>query len=121
MKTMPQSTQEERYRWIKSLLSKAVTIKEAAAMCPFSERSLKYWLARYHSLGLEGLKDKSRRPKSHPNETPIRVKERVLELRKENKQCALKLKWDLAEEGIHLHERTIGKFLKIEGLTRKYR
>lgn len=121
MKTMPQSTQEERYRWIRPVLESGVTIKELTWMCPFSTRSLKYWLARYRKHGLEGLKDNSRRPKSHPNETPIRIKERVLELRGRNKQCALKLKWDLAEEWINLHERTIGKFLKVEGLTRKYR
>lgn len=121
MKTMPQSTQDERYRWIKPVLEGGVTIKEMAQMCPFSERSLKYWLADYRKHGLDGLRDKSRRPRSHPNETPIHIKERVLELRRKNKQCALKLKWDLKEEGISLHERTIGKFLKIEGLTRKYR
>lgn len=118
---MSQSTQDERYRWIKPVLESGVTIKEMAQMCPFSERSLKYWLADYRKYGLAGLRDKSRRPKSHPNETPIRIKERVLELRRKNKQCALKLKWDLKEEGINLHERTIGKFLKVEGLTRKYR
>lgn len=118
---MPQTTQEERYRWIKPILENGLTIKEVAGMCPFSVRSLKYWLARHRESGLDGLRDKSRRPKSHPNDTPIRVKERVLELRIKSKQCALKLKWDLREEGVNIHERTIGKFLKAEGLTRRYR
>ena len=37
------------------------------------------------------------------------------------KECAMKLKWKLEDENIYLNERTIGKFIKTEGLTRKYR
>jgi len=70
---------------------------------------------------LEGLVNQSTRPKSNPKETPIRRKERVLELRKEHDKCALKLKWDLEKEGISIHHRTIGKILKAEGITRRYR
>lgn len=119
---MPNSTQEEKLRWISPVLEKKISIKTMAGVCPFGERTLKDWLAKYRKEGLSRLENRSTRPKSEPNETPIRIKERVLELRKEmNDECALKLKWDLAEEGISLHERTIGKILKIEGLTRKYR
>lgn len=119
---MPNSTQEEKLRWINPILEKKISIKTMAEVCPFGERTLKDWLAKYRKEGLVRLENRSTRPKSQPNETPIRIKERVLELRREmNDECALKLKWDLAEEGISLHERTIGKILKIEGLTRKYR
>jgi transposase InsO family protein len=122
MKIMPNSTQEEKLRWISPILEKRMKIKDLALACPFSERAIKYWLKQYRESGLSGLENRSTRPKSQPNETPIRIKERVLELRKEmNDECALKLKWDLADEGVKLHERTIGKILKTEGLTRKYR
>lgn len=121
MKTMPNSTQEEKYRWIKPILKGEIIIKDMVKICPFSERALKYWLATYRKYGLEGLQNGSTRPKTHPRETPIRVKERILELRRERKQCALKLQWDLEEEGIKIHHRTIGKILKAEGLTRRYR
>jgi len=121
MKTMPNSTQEEKYRWIKPILDGDITIKDMAKVCPFSVRALKYWLAAYRKHGLEGLKNRSTRPKTHPRETPIRIKERVIEVRKEKKKCALKLQWDLAEEGINLHFQTIQKIIKQEGLTRKYR
>lgn len=121
MKTMPNSTQEEKYRWIKPILEGEISIKDMAKVCPFSERSLKYWLANYRKHGPKGLQNKSTRPKTHPRETPIRIKERVIELRKEKKKCALKLKWDLEEEGINIHFQTIQKILKIEGLTRRYR
>ncbi len=118
---MPNSTQEEKSRWIKPILEGEITIKDMAKVCPFSERALKYWLALYRSYGIEGLRNRSTRPKTHPKETPIRIKERILELRKEKKRCALKIGWELEDEGIKIHHRTIGKILKAEGLTRRYR
>ena len=121
MKTMPNSTQEEKYRWIKPILESEITIKDMAKVCPFSERALKYWLALYRKYGLVGLQNRSTRPRTHPRETPIRIKERVIELRKEKRKCALKLQWDLAEEGIDIHFQTIQKIIKREGLTRRYR
>ena len=69
-------------------------------VCPFSERTLKYWLSKYRNNGLEGLSDKSKRPKTQPLETPIRIKERVIELRKDTKLCAKKLNYKLKKEGI---------------------
>ena len=90
-------------------------------VCPFSERTLKYWLANYREKGIAGLENKSRRPKTQPNETPIRIKEIVLELRRKTGLCALKLAWKLEKDGIIIHPRTIGKIIKKEGLTRKYR
>lgn len=121
MKIMPNTKQEERYRWIKPILKKQITIKQMSEVCPFSERSLKNWLADYRQSGLAGLKDKSRIPKSQPNETPIRIKERILELRKETGLCAQKLNYKLRKEGINISDRAIGKILKKEGLSRKYR
>lgn len=121
MKTMPKDTKEERYRWLRPILDGDMTIKALAKVSPFSERTIKYWLASYRKYGLEGLSAKSTRPKSQPKETAIRVKERIIELRRETKFSALKLHWQLREEGINIHPRTIGKILKKEGLTRKYR
>jgi len=121
MKTMPNSTQEEKYRWIKPLLAKEISIKAMAKVCPFSERTLKCWLAAYRKRGMSGLKNRSTRPKTHPNDTPIRIKERIIELRKKKKQCSLKIKWELEDEGVFVHHQTIQKIIKTEGLTRKYR
>jgi len=120
-KTMPKSTSEEKYRWIKPILDKEIGIKQLAKVCPFSERTIKYWLAKYRELGMVGLDNKSTRPKSQPNETPIRIKERIIELRKENKLCAQKLWYKLKKENVDIDVRTIGKIIKSEGLVRKYR
>jgi len=120
-KIMPNTQQEEKYRWIKPILDKQIRIKDMALVCPFSERSIKYWLNSFRKIGFEGLENKSKKPKSNPKETPIRIKERVIELRKEYDKCALKLHWSLEKEGISIHPRTIGKILKTEGLTKRYR
>lgn len=121
MKIMPKSTKEEKFRWIKPILDKEISIKDMSEVCPFSLRSLKNWLAVFREYGMIGLENKSTRPKSNPNETPIRIKERIVELRKDKKQCALKIMWDLQDEGVGVHYQTIQKIIKVEGLTRKYR
>ena len=121
MKTMPKSTKEEKYRWIKPILDKEISIKNMVKVCPFSERALKYWLSNYRDNGMDGLENKSTRPKTNPKETLIRIKERIIELRKETKLSAIKLHWKLEKENIFIHERTIGKLIKKENLTRKYR
>jgi transposase InsO family protein len=120
-KTMPKSTKEEKFRWIKPILDKEITIKQMAAVCPFSERALKYWLAGFRLNGTAGLENKSTRPKSQPNETPIRIKERIIELRNKTKLCAKKLNYKLKKENILIHDRTVGKIIKTEGLVRRYR
>lgn len=120
-KTMPKSTKEEKYRWIKPILDKEISIKRMAAVCPFSERALKYWLADFRENGMSGLENSSTRPKSQPYETPIRIKERIIELRKSTRLCAKKLNYKLKKENITINDRTIGKIIKAEGLVRKYR
>jgi len=118
---MPKSTREEKYRWIKPILDKEISIKQMVKVCPFSERILKYWLSNFRLNGMSGLDNKSTTPKSQPNETPIRIKERIIELRNETKLCAKKLNYKLKKENILIHDRTIGKIIKQEGLVRKYR
>jgi transposase InsO family protein len=118
---MPKTIKEERLRWVLPIYKKEVRLVDVAKVCPHSKRSLERWLSNYRKYGEDGLIPKSTRPKTNPNETPIRTKERIIEIRKEKKECALKIKWDLEDEGIFTHERTVGKILKNEGLVKKYR
>jgi hypothetical protein len=118
---MPQSTKEEKYRWVRPILNKEISIKQMVKVCPFSERTLKYWLSNFRQGGLEALENRSTRPKNHPEETPIRIKERIIELRKDTGLCAKKLNYKLAKEKIIVSDRLIGKVLKTENLVRKYR
>jgi len=118
---MPKNIQEERIRWVKMVEETNIKLKDVIKIFPYSGRTLKRWLKKYREKGVNGLIPKSTAPKTYLIETPIHVKERIIELRKKQKLCALKLKWKLEKEGIIIHERTIGKILKKEGLVRKYR
>lgn len=117
---MPKTIKEERLRWVLPIYKKEIKIKNAVRVCPHSQRSLERWLAVYRKFGEAGLEPKSTRPKTNFKETPIRVKEKIKEIRLEKGECALKIKWDLKNEGISIHERTVGKILKTEGLVKKY-
>lgn len=118
---MSQNVKEERYRWIKPILDKEISIKNLVKVCPYSERSIKRWIKMLREGGMEALEPKSTRPKTQPNETPIHIKERVIDLRKETKLCAKKLHWRLKKQGLIVPVSTIGKILKDENLVRKYR
>jgi len=118
---MIHNIKEERYRWIKLIVDKELKIVDIMKICPHSERSIKRWLKAFRTGGLDALEPKSTRPKTQPNETPIRIKERVIEKRKGEKVCSKKIHWKLKKEGLIVPVSTIGKILKEEGLVRKYR
>lgn len=118
---MPKTIKEERLRWVLPIVNKEIKLIDAAKLCKYGKRTLERWVSSYRESGEAGLEPKSTRPKTNPNETPIRIKERIIEIRKREKQCALKTMWDLQDEGIHVHFNTIQKIIKNEGLTRKYR
>lgn len=96
-------------------------MKDVALVFPGGRRTLERWVAAYKDSGETGLAPKSTRPLSQPNETPIRIKERIIELRRETRLCAQKLNYKLRKENILIHDRTIGKIIKTDKLVRKYR
>lgn len=118
---MPKNIQEERLRWVLPIIHGELSLVDCAKVFPHSQRTLERWVGTYKRLGEAGLEPRSTRPKTHPRETPIHIKERIIKLRRQKKVCALKLKWKLAKEGIVIHERTVGKILKTEGMVRRYR
>jgi transposase InsO family protein len=118
---MSQNIKEERLRWIKPILDKEISIINLVRVCPYSESSIKRWLRSFKKGGIDALEPRSTEPKTQPKETAIWIKEKVIELRKETKLCAIKLHWRLAKQGLNVPVSTIGKILKKEGLVRKYR
>ena len=103
------------------IIRKEVKLIDAAKVFPYGKRTLERWTATYKREGETGLELKSTARKTQENETPIRIKEHVIELRKQTKKCALKLHWQMKKEGLVVPTRTIGEILKREGLVRKYR
>jgi len=118
---MSKNIKEERSKWLKPIIEKEIKLVDVVKVCPHSQRSLERWLSYYKQYGIKGLEPKSTRPRTNPKETPIRIKERVIELRKETNKCSLKLMWQLEKEGLNIHYQTIAKIIKREGLTKKYR
>ena len=108
-------------RWVLPIAREEVRLVDAAKICPHGKRSLERWVAVYKRGGEEALEPRSTEPKAQPNETPIAIKEEIIALRKKKKLCALKLHWKLKKQGLIVPVRTIGKVIKDEGLTRKYR
>lgn len=118
---MSQTIQEERWRWLKTIINKEMRLVDVAKVCPHSVRSLKRWKKMYEQFGMAGLIPKSTEPKTSPNETPIRLKELVIEKRRDTKLCAKKIHWKLKKDGVLVPISTIGKILKDEGLVKVYR
>lgn len=118
---MAKTIKEERLRWVLPIVRGELCVKDVMKVCPHGHRSLERWIAAYKDGGEQALVPKSTRPKTHPRETPIRLKEQIIELRRAKKVCALKLKWKLQKQGVNIHERTIGKILKAENLIRTYK
>jgi transposase InsO family protein len=118
---MAKTIKEEKLRWILPIVRKEVRLINTAKVCPHGKRSLERWVSNYREYGENGLEPKSTEPKKYRIETKIRLKERIISIRKKTKKCSLKIHWQLEKEGVQIHERTIGKILKKEGLVRKYR
>lgn len=118
---MPESVQEERLRWVLPLVQKQMRLKDVLHICPHSRRSLLRWCAAYRQGGEAALVPKSTAPKTQPHETPIRIKEEVIALRKKTGLCARKLHWRLKKQGLAVPVSTIGKIIKQERLVRRYR
>ena len=118
---MAKTIKEERPRWVIPIVRRKIKLVEAAKVCPYGKRSLERWVSLFKKGGEEALEPKSTEPKTYQHETPIWLKEKVIAVRKKTKKCALKIHWQLEKEGIDIDPRTIGKILKKEGLTRKYR
>ena len=118
---LPNTALEERLRWVIPIIQKDIRLVDAAKVFPGGQRTLERWVKKYKKFGEEGLIPRSTRPLSQPNETTIRTKERIIELRKETKLCAKKLNYKLKKEKIIVSDRLIGKLIKQENLIRKYR
>lgn len=117
---MAETIKQERMRWVLPIINREIKLVDVSIVCPYSKRTLERWVANYKKGGENSLEPRSTEPKQYHNETPIWLKERVVKIRKETKKCAMKIHWQLQKENIHIHERTIGKILKKEGMVRKY-
>jgi transposase-like protein len=76
------SVAEQRYQAVLAVIGDGRTIKEVAGQWGMSRQTLHAWLARYEADGVEGLADRSHRPRSCPHQLPAVVEALALELRR---------------------------------------
>ena len=67
-----------------SVVQQAVTLKLAAASFNVTVKTAAKWVARYRTLGMAGLYDRSSRPHRSPRRLPQTVVEHVIQLRRQH-------------------------------------
>jgi transposase InsO family protein len=98
------------------------TVTAAAAEYGISRQYLHKLLARYREQGLEGLEPRSRAPRSSPQATTARVRDRIIVLRGALTAAGLDagpvtIGWHLQQEGLHAPSvSTIRRILHQAGL-----
>jgi len=104
------------------VVSKQLSVTEAATTHGISRRHLHRLLARYRDGGLDALQPRSRRPKTTPTATCDEVRARVIELRVQLTADGLDaaahtIAWHLQREGYKATATaTISRILKQAGL-----
>jgi transposase InsO family protein len=73
---------EQRYDAVMEVVRDGRTVTEVAERWGVSRQSLYSWLGRYQAGGLEGLADRSHRPRSCPHQIPVAVEVQICELRR---------------------------------------
>lgn len=112
---------EERMRFVSDWTSDDWNMAELCRFYGVSRATGYKWVGRYLAGGVEALRDVSRAPHEHPNETSQEVEDKVIGLREKHPSWgAPKIRARLAAEltGQRLPaESTIGALLKRNGLT----
>jgi len=73
---------EQRYQAVLAVLADGLSVRQAAEKSGVSRQTLHSWLARYEAEGLDGLVDRSHRPRGCPHQMSGEVEAVVLELRR---------------------------------------
>lgn len=90
---------EQRYRAVQDVHAGS-TIKDVAERFGVSRQAVHRWLAWYQDEGMEGLADRSSRPRSSPGQTPPEVEALSCELRSNHPRWgARRLLYELGRRG----------------------
>jgi transposase InsO family protein len=86
------------------VVSKQLSVTDAAAQYGYSRRQLQRLLARYRDEGLDAVEPRSRRPRGNARATTAAVRDRIVELRRELTAHGLDagpvtIAWHLEQEG----------------------
>ena len=83
------------------VLNQGRTVTEVAARYGVARQTLHRWLGRYQTDGIDGLEDRSHRPKSYPHQMPVKVEAAVVALRRVHTHWGpRRLAWELEQRDI---------------------
>ncbi len=108
-------------KWLKLHLIDKYSISEISRLSGYSRDTLHRWKRNYLNHGLSGLIEKSKAHRYHPHKTNELIEQRIIQLRKRYRFCALKIQLRLQKENIAIHPRTVHKILKRNNLIKKKR
>ncbi len=92
---------EQRYDAVLAVIREGMRVTEVAEKFGVHRDTVHSWLARYEAGGLEGLQDRSHRPKTSPLQMPAVIEVRVLELRRNRPHWGpMSLRHQLSREGV---------------------
>jgi transposase InsO family protein len=99
------SVAEQRYEAVRSVIADGVTVTDVAARFGVSRKTVHSWLARYEASGLDGLADRSHRPRSCPHQMLAAVEVALVELRLAHPSWGpRRLSFELAKRGVAVSE-----------------
>ena len=84
------TTMEQKVEFICEWLSGKYTISELCRFYGVSRPTAYLLINRYEKSGIEGLVDKSKAPRNHPNKTSKEVELRILRLKKKHRRWGAK-------------------------------
>jgi transposase InsO family protein len=108
---------EQRVEFVIRAVQGGEPISRLCAEYEISRPTGYLWMRRYEEAGsVQGVAERSRRPRHSPQQTPQEHEDRVVELRRLHSWGAKKLVVLLAREGIRLPVVTVNRILKRRGL-----
>lgn len=108
---------EQRYEAVRAVIADGETVKDVAARFGVSRKTVHVWLARYDAEGLEGLADRSHRPRSCPHQMPAPVEVALVELRMAHPSWGpRRLSFELGKQGLTVSESAAYRALSRVGL-----
>lgn len=92
---------EQRYEAVRAVIADGATVTEVASRVGVSRKTMHAWLARYEAGGLEGLADRSHRPRSCPHQMSPEVEVALVDLRLAHPSWGpRRLVFELAKRGV---------------------
>jgi transposase len=99
------SVAEQRYVAVRAVIADGETVTDVAARFGVARKTVHVWLARYDAEGLDGLADRSHRPRACPHQMPAAAEVALVELRTAHPSWGpRRLSFELGKRGLTVTE-----------------